>query len=128
MTKRTLVCWLPGLALAAVLALADVRPGYGSYPGIPDKPVAARITLHVPADAEVWFDGQLTTETGSERKFSSPPVDPQRHYAYEVRVRWREGSEVVERTRQVRFHGGEKVTVDFLDNGKATTAQGSGGK
>jgi hemoglobin len=88
-----------------------------SYPGVPDE-LPARITVHVPADAELWFDGQLTAQRGRERVFTTPPVEHQRRYAYEVRARWMEDGREVDQTRRVRFHGGDQVTVDFTDKAR----------
>jgi hypothetical protein len=36
----------------------------------------AEITAIVPAGAEVYFDGQPTTQTGAARVYSSPPLEP----------------------------------------------------
>jgi uncharacterized protein (TIGR03000 family) len=119
---RRRLCW--GLAALTLAGLAGIS--HASYPGIPEPPAAARFTLRVPAEAEVWFDGQRTSETGSERRYSSPPLDPQRRYAYDIRVRWQEDGVTVERTRRVHFHGGERVSVDFTVPAGAATARRNG--
>lgn len=58
---------------------------YGSYGGVtssyPDgyspataqPDTSAHVTVSVPADAEIWFEGSKTTSTGSVREYQSPP-------------------------------------------------------
>jgi uncharacterized protein (TIGR03000 family) len=74
---------------------------------------ASSITVHVPADAEVWFGGKLTMQTGAERHFVSPPLQPGVPYFYAIRARWLENGQVVERTRQVPVRSGTQVSVSF---------------
>jgi uncharacterized protein (TIGR03000 family) len=57
----------------------------------------AQIRLRVPADAEVWFDGQKTTQTSEYRDYYSPPLTPGKGYTCQVRVRWVEVGKPVER-------------------------------
>jgi uncharacterized protein (TIGR03000 family) len=89
----------------------------------PDKAPAAdapntggavvKVDVRVPADAELWFEGQKTNQTGAERTFQSPPLEPGQKYVYDVRARWKENGKEVEQTRKVRVRAGERVTVDF---------------
>jgi uncharacterized protein (TIGR03000 family) len=73
----------------------------------------ALVTVKVPADARLWFDGHPTTSTGAVRQFSSPALTPGRRYAYEVRARWKEHGREVTQTRQVVVTAGADVRVDF---------------
>ncbi len=93
----------------------------GSYP-MPSFTVrpntrwnAARLRLMVPANAQVWVDGKLTGQTGPNRVFESPALNPGRSYVYEVKARWRDryGNEVT-RSRTVDVGAGSDVIVDFL--------------
>jgi uncharacterized protein (TIGR03000 family) len=52
---------------------------------------SARFDLTVPEGAEVWFDGAKTTQTGSLRRFVTPPLTAGRKHTYEVRVAWKTG-------------------------------------
>ena len=47
----------------------------------------SRITVRLPADAELWFDGTKMTATGAVRTFSIPPITPGRQYSYTIRAR-----------------------------------------
>ena len=71
------------------------------------------VRLVVPADAEVWFDGTKTSETGTTRDYVSPMLTPGRDYSYEIRVRWIENGQPVEQTRKVSVRAGAVTTVDF---------------
>jgi uncharacterized protein (TIGR02246 family) len=74
----------------------------------------AEITIIVPANAEVFFDGKPTKEKGTERVFLTPPLEVGEKYSYELRARWQEGGKVVERTRKIKVSAGARVRVDFL--------------
>jgi uncharacterized protein (TIGR03000 family) len=73
------------------------------------------ITVHVsvPADAEIWIDGNKTAQTGTARSFVSPPVTPGHDYTYEVKARWRESGKEVVQTRRVLVHAGDVINLWF---------------
>jgi uncharacterized protein (TIGR03000 family) len=73
----------------------------------------AHVSVDVPADAQVWFDGQPTRSTGPTRLFHSPPLTPGKNYRYEIRARWNENGREVTQTQQVEVTAGARVTVDF---------------
>jgi uncharacterized protein (TIGR03000 family) len=75
---------------------------------------AAELTVVVPADAEVFVDGELTRQKGTERRFTTPPLVGGKRYTYDVRARWKEGGKPVEQTRKVPVRAGARVRVDFL--------------
>jgi uncharacterized protein (TIGR03000 family) len=74
---------------------------------------SARINVAVPAGAVIWFDGARTTQKGTLRHFVSPPLSPERKYAYDVKARWREGGRTVTRSRRASFHAGDEITLTF---------------
>lgn len=80
----------------------------------------AWVQVEVPANAEVWFGGFKTSQTGTDRLFYTPPLNPKNNYSYQVRARWTENGRVVDRTRHVPVQAGQTVTVDFL---KAETSR-----
>ena len=49
-----------------------------------DKPVV--ITVNVPNEAQIWFEGSKTSQTGTSRQFISPALKPGRNYTYNLRV------------------------------------------
>jgi uncharacterized protein (TIGR03000 family) len=72
------------------------------------------IGVRVPPDAEIWFEGQKTSQTGSFREFFSPPLDSDKSYTYEIRAKWFQDGTAVEQTRTVAVRAGQHVGVDFL--------------
>jgi uncharacterized protein (TIGR03000 family) len=73
----------------------------------------AHVRLVVPADAEVWFDGEKTSQTGTAREFVSPPLTLGTDYAYEIRARWMENGKPVDQTRSVTVRAGSLTIVNF---------------
>jgi uncharacterized protein (TIGR03000 family) len=82
-------------------------------PPPPSEGTTARLTLVVPADADVFFDGTLMTETGSTRHYITPPLAEGQGYNYSIRARWTQDGMPVEQTRSVPFKAGANVRVDF---------------
>jgi uncharacterized protein (TIGR03000 family) len=74
----------------------------------------AHVEVLVPQNAEVWFDDHKTQESGTDRFFVSPPVDPNSRYFYNIRARWTDNGRTVERTRKVSFQPGQQIRVDFM--------------
>jgi len=74
----------------------------------------AYIDVRVPSpDAEIWFGGIPTTQTGTLRSFLSPPLTPGVNYTYEIRARWTQGDSMLEQTRVIQVQAGQHLTVDF---------------
>jgi uncharacterized protein (TIGR03000 family) len=72
----------------------------------------AHVTVRVPANAQLWFDGSITTSTGSVREFQSPSLNPGR-YTYAIRARWTENGRVITQTQKIAVSPGAHVSVDF---------------
>ena len=76
---------------------------------------AILVDLHVPGNAQVWFDGNATEQTGDWRSYVSQPVDSDNAMHYEVRARWTDANgRTIEQTRRVAVHAGQRSQVDFL--------------
>jgi uncharacterized protein (TIGR03000 family) len=73
----------------------------------------ARITVRVPANAEVWFDETKTTSTGSDREYQTPALQLGHQYAYQVRARWMENGREVTQTQKVSVTAGSRPDVTF---------------
>ena len=74
---------------------------------------AVQITVVVPANADVYFDGVPMTQGGTVRTYSSPPLEPGSSYTYSIRARWTANGNPVEQTRKVSLKAGTSVRVDF---------------
>jgi uncharacterized protein (TIGR03000 family) len=73
----------------------------------------AHLHVHVPAGARVWVGGAATTQTGTERDFVSPELNPGKTYSYEVKARWTQDGQPVEETRTVKVRANETSNVRF---------------
>jgi len=83
----------------------------------PNTANTASVRVLVPnANAEVWFDGNATKQTGTERIFVSPSLAPDNRYIYTVKARWNDNGQTIDRERRVEFQPGQPVTVDFRNN------------
>jgi uncharacterized protein (TIGR03000 family) len=75
---------------------------------------SAMLNVRVPdANADVWVEGKLTQQRGTQREYVSPSLDPDKSYTYQVRARWSENGRDVERTRTVPIRANGTATVDF---------------
>jgi len=75
----------------------------------------ATIRVHVPVNAELWFEDSKTAQTGADRAFVSPPLEPNRTFTYTLRAKWRDGNgRDMDETRQVRVQAGRTAMVDFM--------------
>jgi uncharacterized protein (TIGR03000 family) len=97
-----------------ISAAATAQPG--------DKQAPAEITIIAPGNAEIFFDGQPTTQKGTERLYVTPPLVVGKKYSYEVLARWQDGGKTVESTRKVEVGGGLRVRVEFLASGPTPSA------
>lgn len=109
---------LPALAaLASALGGASAAPAPSS--SVPPAPTpattaeTARITVRLPAAAELWVNGALMAQTGSVRVFDTPPLTAGQRYTYTVRARWTESGRPVEQTQTVGFAPGDHIDVTF---------------
>jgi uncharacterized protein (TIGR03000 family) len=79
-------------------------------------PNAAYIDIRVPANAEILFDGEKTSQTGANRTFVSPALEPGKTFTYTIMARFAgpDGKQI-ERTRTVKVEAGRRAQVDFLN-------------
>jgi uncharacterized protein (TIGR03000 family) len=87
------------------------RPPFAQSP--PPMPLTSLLQVQVPQGAEVWLEGQRMRSTGSMRHFRSPPLNPTKEYAYEVRARWQYDGKPVEDVRHIAIRAGATILVDF---------------
>lgn len=71
------------------------------------------LDVRVPNSAEVWVNGDATTQTGARREFMTNDLTPGKTYTYSIKARWNENGKPIEREKKVRVHGGEQKVVDF---------------
>jgi uncharacterized protein (TIGR03000 family) len=109
--------------LAAVAAVAVMMTGPLEQVNAQPDEATATVTVTVPADAVVYFNGDLTSLNGTERQFSTPALPRGRKFHYNVLARWKENGKSVERTRRVNVTAGASVRVSFVEEPKADKTQ-----
>src|SRR5262249_32174422 len=78
-----------------------------------EGPRPVQIDVRVPADAVLWFDDSPTSQTGTSRRFVSPPLNPGKEYSYRIKGRWKENGQDVTSTREVAVHAGDQLHLTF---------------
>jgi uncharacterized protein (TIGR03000 family) len=73
----------------------------------------AHVEVVVPQNAEVWFDNHKTQQTGTDRFFVSPPIEPNYKYHYDIKARWMDNGRAVERDKKVTVQAGQQLRLDF---------------
>jgi len=73
----------------------------------------AMVRVHVPENAQVFFDDSPTTQTGPDRTFMTGPLE-QGTYSYTISARWMENGKERRENRTVRVIPGQTAEVDFM--------------
>ncbi|MBY0527111.1 MAG: TIGR03000 domain-containing protein [Gemmataceae bacterium] len=97
--------------LLAVLSLGLLQPAWTQ--DAKEKPCNLKVTMpHTKATLSI--QGVATRQTGLERTFQSPPLDPSREYTYELTAFWEPNNYTkITRTKKVKVKGGQDVEVDM---------------
>jgi uncharacterized protein (TIGR03000 family) len=103
--------FVPGYSLEGPLGTGSILLPGNNYTPRPDN--RAHIWLRVPADAEVWFEGNKTKQTGTQRYFFSPPLAGGKKYSYQVQVRWSKDGKPAERKQQIDVRAGDSLRLDL---------------
>ena len=85
------------------------------YPSVNQNAAMVRVLLP-DANAQIWFDGTVTTQQGMDRFFHSPALESGSTYSYTIKARWLENGRQIDRERSVRLEPGQPITVDFRAN------------
>lgn len=78
-----------------------------------ERNAPAHFDIMVPPSAEIWFNNDKTSQTGSMRSFVTPALEPDRDFTYTVRAKWNQGGTTVDQTRKLIVHGGERMALAF---------------
>jgi uncharacterized protein (TIGR03000 family) len=94
-------------------SLTTAAPSYAQIEPAGD-PNSVMLEVRVPDNAEIWVNGDKTSQTGAVRHFASPPVATGQKFVYELRARWTDGNgKVVDKTKKLDVHAGARLGVDF---------------
>jgi len=76
----------------------------------------ASVEVTVPvANAQVWFDNSLTTQTGTDRWFQTPPLSSAS--TYHLRARWQQNGRTITQDKNVTVAPNQTAVVHFEANG-----------
>lgn len=118
----------PDVDLPTLPDMPALPPAAGDAPkptaGRRLPPDAARLTVVVPQDAQVYVNGMLTKTVGTQRQFVSHGMKPGRSYTYEVRALVTRDGETLSDVQVVRVRVGEarKLAFDFAARPDAVIA------
>jgi len=73
----------------------------------------AMVRVRVPGNAQVLIN-DTPTQTGPDRTFVSPPLDPNQSYSYTVTAQWMENGQQRRDSRTVRVVPGQTAEVNFM--------------
>jgi uncharacterized protein (TIGR03000 family) len=102
----------PGYVPTSALGLVPPPPAPAAPASSSDT--TAHFRVEVPSDAVVWIEGEQMKQSGSLRQYGSTPLEAGKKYEYEIRARWTENGNSVERTKMVTFHAGDRLNVNFM--------------
>ena len=79
-----------------------------------EAPDTALVVAHLPEDARIWFQDRPTKQTGTLRRFVSPPLTPGKGYTYTVRVEWPEDGRWVSQAHTFLVRAGDVHCIDVI--------------
>jgi uncharacterized protein (TIGR03000 family) len=75
---------------------------------------AGHLQLMVPADADVFVDGQKISQTGATREIVTPALQPGTRYTYKISVRYADAQgKQIDDTREISFQANDWFSIDF---------------
>jgi len=75
----------------------------------------ATLVVSLPANASLSIGGSATTSTSSERKFTSPALQPGKVYTYAVEAKFEKDGKTKTVTRTARVEAGKVTRIDLND-------------
>jgi uncharacterized protein (TIGR03000 family) len=89
--------------------------GYASYGYQKPTPptIPAQVTIILPAEAKLSFSGIVAVGTGAIRSFTTPPLEPNQEYSYEMTATVVKDARTFSTTKLVIVHAGESLEVKF---------------
>jgi uncharacterized protein (TIGR03000 family) len=85
---------------------------YGQNFGMGSNQVLIRLFVPNP-EARVWFEGSPTEQTGSDRLYISPPIDPGKNYSYTIKATWMENGKEVTKEQNLPVHANQRAMASF---------------
>lgn len=87
-----------------------------SYLGPRQSAMPATIEFLVPANAEIYFQGAKANLMGTQRRFITPALNPEKEYSYQIKVVWTTPSgEQKEKEMELTINAGSQRLIDLLN-------------
>jgi uncharacterized protein (TIGR03000 family) len=81
----------------------------------PPKAATAAVQIYmVDPNADLWFNGVKMQQTGRQRDFITPELQPGKSYSYEVRAKWTQNGKQYDKTRTLTVQAGEQIGLNFV--------------
>jgi uncharacterized protein (TIGR03000 family) len=103
-------------------------PFYGSYeldrlrvPPPPPGPDVAVLNVHVPARAQLSFEGLKIVQPQGWHSYLSPPLTKGDRYTYHIQAMWDESGRPVEISRKVAVQAGDRLMLDLAASQQQST-------
>ena len=74
---------------------------------------SAQVSVLLPADADLWFEGMLVPDKGRVRRFTTPALSPLESYSYTVHANWTENGQMITQTQRVLVKAGDDLRIRF---------------
>jgi uncharacterized protein (TIGR03000 family) len=81
------------------------------------KPEPGKVTIELPADAKLLFNGMPATGAGATRTFATPPLEAGQDYGYDLTAEVVRNGRVVTVTERVVVRAGETARVSLKPGG-----------
>jgi uncharacterized protein (TIGR03000 family) len=81
------------------------------------------VTVTLPADARLLFNGTPAEGTGATRTYRTPALAAGQDYAYELTAEVTRNGEVQKVSKRVTVRAGETTTVTLVDDAARTTSK-----
>jgi uncharacterized protein (TIGR03000 family) len=113
--RRTYTMRFVTTASALALMLTTLSGAVAQEPKpAPAKPRVASIHVTCPANATLTLNGEKTTQTGEDRWFITPPLDPGKNYSATLKITFVRDGSAFTVERKVTLHAGRAAHVHFL--------------
>jgi uncharacterized protein (TIGR03000 family) len=125
--------WVPGAGDMPPGAMSPPSPNNGATdpkkdagPKDPNDPkgcLPGKVTINVPVDAKLLFNGAVASGTGRERTFATLPLQPGTLYAYDLTAEVIRNGKVERVTERVIVRAGETASVSLNPGAIQTVAK-----
>jgi uncharacterized protein (TIGR03000 family) len=93
-----------------------------SAPSTVSTPTTARVTVSLPSDARLWIENVECPLTSTVRSFTTPVLNPDQRYFYNVTMQVVRNGQTLRETQRVLVVPGQESNVAFNGESVAATA------